>query len=427
MGKTLNRPIYLFFKLFAFALLIWTLQYSNKSFNSTSFTKKQLQNGNALSCRFNRLLSKEPVITAKEEPKKNRLRERVLKILKEDDSNLGRMLNNLVHDVNFQKQFNALLLDKSFERQFNELVSDSHLEEKSLNSMNSLNSLNSYNSLNSLEVNDESDLKNKNVTANPEQLNSNTNDNNDLDTNINPQNFDENLEKKYHPTIPPENAQKPSGETSPSNIVEQLLDEIKKADNLDRMLDILKFYGSLKEFDNSQLLKQQQQQQQQQQQPIPVQPEIKEQLQSELEAQIKAQLQAQIKEQGSSRKKKSKGKSIILTLCKKIIKLDKKYEDHLINLFTTNYSFLIKHGKITKFRYYLDILIAVSPVIVSGLILLVFINNFNLGYFLTTLALASFSFLYFLFKMWNCKRICKGPGKFKVRQKYKEVVEVLKK
>ncbi|GAB64540.1 hypothetical protein PCYB_021090 [Plasmodium cynomolgi strain B] len=419
MGETTNRFLFLFYKFFTLALFIWTWKYSDKSVLDSSTVKKRAQNVSSLSGRPNRLLCKGPTAIAKDESENKKLKDRVIKVLNEDESSLGKMLNNLVHDANFQKEFNSLLLDKGFEKQFNELVSDTSSEG---NQSSSLHSLSTY---------DGGDLTPIGFADYPEPFNSTTGSQ-ILETDFSSQSYDENLKKTFHSTISTQEIpQALNQESKRFGSVEQLIDEIKKVDNVEKMIEILKFYENMEA-----LVKLAEKTAATQQ--VPENSEIKEQVQSELEsatqaelesqlqAQLHAQLQTQVK-QAPPRKKIIKGKSVFGRIKKMFKKLDKKYEDHLQKLLTTNYSFLIKNGKMARSKYYLDILLAFSPLIFGGIVLSIFIHYFSYSTILPASVFALSSLFYFLFKLWNCKRICKGPGRFKFRQKYKDVINVLKK
>ncbi|SBT58200.1 hypothetical protein POVWA1_086210 [Plasmodium ovale wallikeri] len=108
-------------------------------------------------------------------------------------------------------------------------------------------------------------------------------------------------------------------------------------------------------------------------------------------------------------------------------KIDKMYEKQIFKLLTTDYKNDIKNGRISKMKYYMQVLISVSPIVASGILLCFFINPYNAPGLVISALLGAVAVLYFLFKMWNCKRVNTGTGKFVVRKKYKEVKNVLKK
>ncbi|EUD64305.1 hypothetical protein C922_05320 [Plasmodium inui San Antonio 1] len=392
---------------------------SHLSVLDSSPAKDRAQNGRALSVRPRRLLCKGALATPTDQLENKKLKERVIKILNEDESSLGKMLNNVVHDASYQEEFNALLHDKGFEKEFNELVSDSSSEE---DISSSLHSLSTY---------DGDDITRTGFAAYPQPPNSTT-DSPILETHLTSQTYDANLKKQSHPTIPnPEIRERLSQEPKKFGSVDQFLDEIQKADNVKKMIEILKFYGN-SEVPVTLAEKTETTQQ------VPQNWEIYAQgqsgwessahakLKSQLEAKLHDQLQMQV-QKPPPRRIRTRPKSFLGLIYKMLNKVDSKYEDHLLKVLTTNYRFLVKNGKMLRLRYYLDLILCLSPVLFWGTLLGISALNYPMSPFVLFAVIGSLSVLYVLFKLWNCKRICKGIGKYKLRKKFKQMVDYWKK
>ncbi|CAA9986271.1 Plasmodium exported protein, unknown function [Plasmodium knowlesi strain H] len=466
MGETSNRFLFLFVKIFTLSLFIWTWKCSYKPLLDSSILKKRSENGGALSGRRNRLLSKNFIAKRTDEAKIKKLKERVIKILKEDESSLGKMLNNLVHDANFQKEFSALLRDKGFEKQFNELVSDTNSEG---NQSLSLHSLSTY---------DGGDITPIDSADHPEPPNS-VAGSQVPETNFSFESYHRNFRRRFFPSTPtpeitqvtetpgtaniaettgtaniaettgtgeftesPNTAETTLGlceESSKTGSVEQLIHEIRKSNNLEKMIQILKFYENIEDLvklaektttseqvpPNSEIGMQEKPALESLTE-VEIDSHLQAQLQEQLQAKLQAQMQTQVNGRNLSRKRKSKIKFIFGDIYRIAKSLDKKFENHLLKVLTTNYSFLIKNGKISRLRYYLDVLLSVSPLIFGGIILCLCIDNFSLLLFIPSVVFAAIILLYFLFKLWNCKCMIRGSGRFNFNQKYKAVIEVLK-
>ncbi|SBS93079.1 Plasmodium exported protein, unknown function [Plasmodium ovale] len=572
MEERTNKLVSFFVNISVIVLLTWSSHYYDENDFGNTLGKKQVLKNDALDKRYGRLLCKEPDI--RREDKKAHLKERVIKILKEDESNLGKMLNTLVHDVNFQKEFNALIRDENFEKQFNELIRDGDNEKKSkLSHSNSNldldaatppnrdklevqsreekydeehdneekhdeehNSEEKYDKEHDSEENydqeqysekkyaKEQSNNKKEKTKNHSKVKHDNGDkyrgsyfdeeieddysatyfdekvgskyskkgyNKNYEGSYGKKNYNDNYEDQYNQGIYSDtyddqynkggysgkyedqynqgdysgkyedqynhrgdyndnyedpynrrshyneknerrynrsdlkghNEGQVEGELKLDHNVLKLIDELKNAESVEKTLEALKAYENSKIQSGvpqraHEKLKLQQQQQQQ---------HPKSHARARLPPSHHSQVQTELQRDMYNKLYRKENYTALSIIRRGLKKIDKLYEKQIFKLLTTDYKTDIKNGRMSKLRYYMQILISVSPIVASGILLCFFINPYNAAGLVISTILGAIAILYFLFKMWNCKRVNTGAGKFVVHKKYKEVKNVLKK